>query len=459
MSGIPDDVKALLAKIEGPARKIPISKPKYLKLKPEDNASGLLDVFYENPRTWKPKPGPRGEIHAWGLFPYGPAPDEPPDEEEPDCNLPNADTFMTGHRKMQFQLLYLKEPSPEKQFVQALMGRKREQLSKLDLRERSKQDVILKVNLYAIRDSKGEYRIWRRFRVSAGIKLSVFQDKVLSPIMGWTRNLHAYTFTDFKDGALYGPEGATSVDSTCHAEQVGYEWLPDHEYMLAYLFKAEGDKFGYLYDLGDKWAHEIVVETILPADRSDGRVEIIAGNGACPGENMSGPYNYRKFLKKYENASPTIQRDKKREILQSPNYKAFGKPPALFDPFKYDITWAKDNLSTALASTNSVRSGMRSFRMPFTSEAFADSRSRTGPIKKGQTVVKTLGTDSPSSGGFWEEVSSEKKDRKAVSACALCGKPGTAELVLKTCGGCRQMLYCSPEHQKVCVVSVQSDWV
>ncbi|ESK93456.1 hypothetical protein Moror_1737 [Moniliophthora roreri MCA 2997] len=32
--------------------------------------------------------------------------------------------------------------------------------------------------------------------------------------MGWTRNLHAYTFTDFRDGSLYGPENATSVDVT-----------------------------------------------------------------------------------------------------------------------------------------------------------------------------------------------------------------------------------------------------
>ncbi|EEB87928.1 hypothetical protein MPER_14510, partial [Moniliophthora perniciosa FA553] len=84
-----------------------------------------------------------------------------------------------------------------------------------------------------------------------------------------TRNLHAYTFTDFRDGSLYGPENATSVD-VAYAINSGYKWLSD-------------DEFGYMYDLGDRWFHEIVVERILPAEKSDGRVEIIAGDGACPG--------------------------------------------------------------------------------------------------------------------------------------------------------------------------------
>ena len=53
--------------------------------------------------------------------------------------------------------------------------------------------------------------------------------------------------------------------------------------------------------------------------------------------------------------------------------------------------------------------------------------------------------------GYIKETTSERKDSRSVSACAFCGKPGTTELVLKTCGGCRQLLYCSKEHQKVSV--------
>lgn len=44
----------------------------------------------------------------------------------------------------------------------------------------------------------------RRIRCSAGTKLSVFQDKILSPVMGWERNLHSYLFVDMEDGAMFG---------------------------------------------------------------------------------------------------------------------------------------------------------------------------------------------------------------------------------------------------------------
>lgn len=33
--------------------------------------------------------------------------------------------------------------------------------------------------------SLGEELIYRRFKVSGGINLDAFQDKVLSPVMGW----------------------------------------------------------------------------------------------------------------------------------------------------------------------------------------------------------------------------------------------------------------------------------
>ena len=73
-------------------------------------------------------------------------------------------------------------------------------------------------------------------------------------------------------------------------------------YMLAHIFRKEGDIIGYCYDYGDKWQHELEVritelnfctqkvhlysakiEKILPIDNSDGVVKIIDGKGMCPG--------------------------------------------------------------------------------------------------------------------------------------------------------------------------------
>lgn len=54
--------------------------------------------------------------------------------------------------------------------------------------------------------------IWRRVRVSGGLSLSPLADKILTPLMGFTRNYHCHVFTDFKDGAQFGPKGCQSVD-------------------------------------------------------------------------------------------------------------------------------------------------------------------------------------------------------------------------------------------------------
>ena len=48
--------------------------------------------------------------------------------------------------------------------------------------------------------------ITRRIRVSLGTPLSVFQDKIIQPVMGYERNLHAYMFIEYSDGAMFGPK-------------------------------------------------------------------------------------------------------------------------------------------------------------------------------------------------------------------------------------------------------------
>ncbi|KAI3622235.1 hypothetical protein WG66_016060 [Moniliophthora roreri] len=220
--------------------------------------------------------------------------------------------------------------------------------------------------------------------------------------MGWTRNLHAYTFTDFRDGSLYGPENATSVDVT-YAINSGYKWLSDD----------------------NTPAHHVGTE------------------------NMNGCWSYRRFINEYDTNDPATQREKKREILECPNYKDFRKPPLLFNPYTFDMNRGIELLGAALESGNLVRAGMKSFVTPLYPDAL--TQPRLLPPKKGQSVVKTF--DPSDAGGFWEETMTERRDRKALAACALYGKPSSPELVLKSCGGCRQILYCSKEHQKVwCIV-------
>lgn len=98
--------------------------------------------------------------------------------------------------------------------------------------------------------------IWRTFKVSGNITLAAFHDKVVGPVMGWTRNYHGYYFTDRKDGALIGeqllpfyrhrltknvsgPVRSGAVDMV-HLPLHGYAVMDDTKIKLADTLQAPG---------------------------------------------------------------------------------------------------------------------------------------------------------------------------------------------------------------------------
>jgi hypothetical protein len=107
-------------------------------------------------------------------------------------------------------------------FVRKLIEIKKEKLQK-DLEHAQtffNRDFILKVHCVFVDSTLTQQielrfvkpEIWRRFKVSGGIKLNVLHDKVLGPLMGWVRHYHGYKFTDKRDGACIGPTHSTAVD-------------------------------------------------------------------------------------------------------------------------------------------------------------------------------------------------------------------------------------------------------
>ncbi|KAF9051935.1 MM3350-like domain-containing protein [Panaeolus papilionaceus] len=421
-------------------------KPKFVKFAPGDRGDFLPDIFFEDPRTYKPKPGPLGQIHAWGLFPYEYPPELSGDPLPIDAtNNAAYDGFQSLIRKMQTQNMYAfgRYPMPENQFMKVIVERKRNQLKDYNFNGLDKCDVICKIFLTGMPDSEGNPRIWRRFKVSAGISLQALQDKVVAPLMGWVRNLHCYTFTDFRDGALFGPEHSSSIDIG-HIAQVGYEYLPDNRYKFAHLFGKEGDSVGYLYDFGDKWYHQINIEKIVPPEQSTGAVNVLEGRGMCPGENMKGCLHYIDFLDDYEKGSASKRAKLARDVLAAPNYKLFGAPVNQFDPSKFDIGATKARVSEALNSTSSVRSGAKQFTVPYVPQ---DPAKFDRPWMKDISLV-VQHDDNADSGGYWNEVRSDTKDKLRVACCAACGKPASRGVDLKTCSGCRKVMYCSIAHQK-----------
>lgn len=118
-----------------------------------------------------------GQIEHWGII--------PPDDD----NNPNAPpAIMTRFMQLQQNMWYMGTDWPEVQFVKHLMKLKKEKLQAALAggEDRSKCDYVFKIWMPRIKTRHGGHNlIWRRFRVSGGMRLDVFSDKVLMPIMGW----------------------------------------------------------------------------------------------------------------------------------------------------------------------------------------------------------------------------------------------------------------------------------
>jgi hypothetical protein len=137
---------------------------------------------------------------------------------------------------------------------------------------------LLKIQLLDI-----EPAIWRRFIVPASITLDRLHD-VIQIVMGWTdSHLHEFTignkrYTEYpeskKDGLVCG------------------------RYRLGDLLKQKGRTFRYLYDFGDSWEHELVLEEsryFNPELRTE--LACLEGERACSPEDVGGILGYFEFCK------------------------------------------------------------------------------------------------------------------------------------------------------------------
>lgn len=124
-------------------------------------------------------------------------------------------------------------------------------------------------------------RVRRRVQVPGEIDLAVLHEVVQS-VMGWT-NSHLHEFEIA--GRRYGiPD----------PDWPGQRVTDEARGMLFRLVK-QGDRFGYLYDFGDNWAHEIAVEKITSAEPGVRYPRCLTGQGACPPEDVGGLWGYEEF--------------------------------------------------------------------------------------------------------------------------------------------------------------------
>ena len=114
--------------------------------------------------------------------------------------------------------------------------------------------------------------VWRKVEVPSTLFLSGLHE-LLQPVMGW-ENEHLHAFRT-KEGPI--PE-EDEINLT-----------------LGDVLRKKGDKLYYEYDFGDGWDHKIELVSD-PGPVSDPRFLVLGGKGACPPEDIGGPWIYTQMV-------------------------------------------------------------------------------------------------------------------------------------------------------------------
>jgi hypothetical protein len=71
---------------------------------------------------------------------------------------------------------------------------------------------------------------------------------------------------------------------------------PGWKLRISDYFAMDNKKARYLYDFGDGWEHNVVLEKILPRETGKQYPACIDGKRACPPEDCSGAHGYEHLL-------------------------------------------------------------------------------------------------------------------------------------------------------------------
>jgi hypothetical protein len=130
-----------------------------------------------------------------------------------------------------------------------------------------------------------EPRVWRRLWVPDTLTMAKL-DRVIQAAMGWT-NSHLHEFE--VDGKRYGIPDEEGVHDT--------PTLDDRRHKVGAVLGDAVSRLRYTYDFGDNWRHTVTVEDRLLPDESFNTWPLcIAGQNACPPEDVGGVGGYNDFL-------------------------------------------------------------------------------------------------------------------------------------------------------------------
>lgn len=172
----------------------------------------------------------------------------------------------------------------------------------------------LKVGLVGASDPP----VWRRVLVPARMRLDRLHD-VIQAAMGWEDyHLHAFTAGDVD----YGPPDPDGPPDP----ELGHR--DERRTAVGDVIGERRDRMRYVYDFGDHWRHDVVVEKVLTAEPGSRYPLCLTGNGRCPPEDCGGVRGYAEL----------------RETLADPTHEDHAQmlewlgieTAAQFDPHAFD---------------------------------------------------------------------------------------------------------------------------
>lgn len=175
----------------------------------------------------------------------------------------------------------------------------------------------LKVTLKGFRPT-----IWRRIQVKGDIPLGELH-MIIQLAMGWT-NSHLHHFIIGKRPHLQFIGSARFDD--------GLDTADEDEVTISQVLPRAKTKIAYEYDFGDGWEHEVTLEKIIAAEPGVAYPRCVAGENACPPEDVGGVWGYANFL----------------HALQDPNHDEHDTYVewigGAFDPQAFDLAAANRRL-------------------------------------------------------------------------------------------------------------------
>lgn len=140
--------------------------------------------------------------------------------------------------------------------------------------------------------------VWRRVIIPENCTFEEFHHTIQISF-GWD-NEHLHKFSDKPYGGnfeissrCYDDDMLSNVDSNMYRKS-----LDEQETKLCDVFGTDRQKLLYVYDFGDDWVHEIVLEDILTVIYP--HPVCTAGKGCCPPENCGGPMGYEMLKETLE---------------------------------------------------------------------------------------------------------------------------------------------------------------